>query len=182
MYWVASFDSFYPFFRNLKNDFSKNEQLTKTVAWHLCLSCGVKSDFGLSRAGWSTVIPRREGPYVVSVSVWRWLELMMSEIPRKLIFFCLVWPRGFLVSSTVQQTPVCTHRTDQPLLQRRSVGVGGHSADLWQVPRKEGRPEGAVWERPSEFLLPHKVLGEFFQSWPLRRLALQVNRGVNNQR
>lgn len=45
-------------------------------------------------------------------------------------FSCVVSPRVCLISSTVQQTPVCAHRTDQPLLQRRPVGVGGHSSDL----------------------------------------------------
>lgn len=79
------------------------------------------------------------------------------------VFSCVVSRRVCLISSTVQQTPVCAHRTDQPLLQRRPVGVGGHSSDLWQIPRKERRAEGALWERPPEFFLPHKVLGEFCQ-------------------
>lgn len=77
----------------------------------------------------------------------------------------VVSPRSRLISSTVQQTPICTHRTDEPLLQRRPVGVGGHPSDLWQIPREERRSEGTVWERPPEFFLPHKVLGEFLSSF-----------------
>lgn len=61
----------------------------------------------------------------------------------------------------VQQAPVCTHRTDQPFLQRRPAGVGGHPSDLRQIPRKEGRPEGTLWKRAPEFLFPHQILGEF---------------------
>lgn len=61
---------------------------------------------------------------------------------------------------TVQQTPLCTHRTDESLLQRRPAGVCGHSSDLWQIPRKERRTEGALWKRPSKLFFPCKVLGE----------------------
>lgn len=95
-------------------------------------------------------------------------------------FSCVVSPRACLISSTVQQTPVCAHRTGQPLLQRRPVGVGGHSSDLWQIPRKERRAKGAVWERPPEFFLPHKVLGEFCQIFAgrARRKLISFNIAV----
>lgn len=103
---------------------------------------------------------------VISVSVFPWMKTTL-EMPQEVVFLsCVISPCVCLISSTVQQTPICAHRTDEPLLQRRPVGVSGHSSDLWQIPRKERRAEGAVWERPSEFLLPHKVLGEFFQIRP----------------
>lgn len=60
---------------------------------------------------------------------------------------------------TVQQTPVCAHWPDQPLLQRPSAGAGGHPTDLRQVPREDGRTQGAVREGPSKRLLPRQILG-----------------------
>lgn len=129
--------------------------------------CGVKSDFVLSRADWSSSLNKKtltcDHRFCILVDVDD------RRDPTEGCFPCVISPSVCLISSKVQQTPVCTHRTDKPLLQRRPVGVGGHSSDLWQIPRKERRPEGAVWERPPEFFLPHKVLGEFHQIWPLWR-------------
>lgn len=62
---------------------------------------------------------------------------------------------------SVQQAPICTYRTDKSFLHRRPAGVGRHSSDLWQIPRKERRTEGAVRKRSPEFLLPYKILGEY---------------------
>lgn len=61
----------------------------------------------------------------------------------------------------VQQASICTYRTDKSFLQWRPAGVGGHSSDLWQIPRKERRAEGALRKRSTEFLLPYKILGEY---------------------
>lgn len=71
--------------------------------------------------------------------------------------------RMFLFSA-VQQAPVCTHRPDEPVVQRPAAGVRGHPTDLRQVPWEERRPEGAVWERATERLLLSQVLGESFLS------------------
>ena len=36
----------------------------------------------------------------------------------------------YLFPFSVQQAPICTHRPDKSLLQRRPAGVGGHPSDL----------------------------------------------------
>lgn len=134
------------------------------------LSRAIKTDFDSSRGDWCNPLHNKTLllSLVISVSVFRWMKMTL-EMPEKVVFLSwVISPCVCLISSTVQQTPICAHRTDEPLLQRRPVGVSGHSSDLWQIPRKERGAEGALWERSPEFLLPHKVLGEFCQIRPPR--------------
>lgn len=61
---------------------------------------------------------------------------------------------------TGQQTPVCSHRSVQPHVQRPLPRGRGYTADLRQIPGEERRAEGAVWEGTAQRFLPRKVLGK----------------------
>ncbi|XP_013372369.1 PREDICTED: transcriptional enhancer factor TEF-5 isoform X7 [Chinchilla lanigera] len=64
------------------------------------------------------------------------------------------------------QTPVRAHRPDQPRLLRPAAGGRGRAPDLRQVPREEGRAEGALREGAPQRLLPRQVLGRPQQHHP----------------
>ena len=85
-------------------------------------------------------------PQKWTVSHWD-LRLRFMRLTTSFFLFCFC-------PLAVQQTPVCPHWTDQPLLQRPAPRGGGHPADLRQVPWEEGRAERALWERPTERFLP----------------------------
>lgn len=94
-----------------------------------------------------------------------------SILPILPFFFCWnVCKTMFMFS--VQQAPLCAYRADEPFLQWCPARVCGHSSDLWQIPWKERRAEGAFWQGSPEFLLPHKILGECHYVICLRYLLL----------